>query len=705
MKEARFARQALLVFAAALAVRAVHVWQMRRSPFFDTLLGDSRGYDIWARQIAGGDWLGTDVFYQAPLYPYFLGLIYAINGNLAVVRVCQAIIGAGSCVLLASAARQLFGNAVGLVAGLMLAFYAPAVFFDGLVQKPVLEIFFLCLVLDLLSGIVTCPERLWRWLGVGLALGALSLTRENALLFVPVVLGWIWLHWRPLGATRLRLAAALLVGLAIVLLPVGLRNRLVGGEFHLTTAQSGTNFYIGNNPQADGTYKSLRFGRGSPEYERLDATELAEKATGRALSPGEVSRFWTERALAYIRTQPLDWAALLWRKFRLLCNVAEVVDTESQESHADWSSLLRILSPVAHFGVLAPLALIGIWITWGERRRLGLLYAMLGVYALSVLAFYVVGRYRLSLVPFLIVFASAAVVRGRRFLSARSPAEIGTAAGLVAAVTIFCNWPVVSRDLMRAVTYHNLGTALQSDGRSDDAVRAYERALGLRPDYAPSHNNLGAVLREQGKLDEAIGHLEKALRLGPDFVEAAYNLANAFTAKGKLDEAVERYRSVLQLTPDAVDARSNLGIALASQGQLDEATEQFRKAVALAPQTADPHYNLGSALLTRGSVLEAIEHLSQAIQIDPAHVSARYELANAYLAQERFEQAAEQYREAIRLSPKFVEAHNNLGIALGSMGQLNEAIEQFRAALQIDPSYGEAQANLQKVLARAASAR
>jgi tetratricopeptide (TPR) repeat protein len=534
---------------------------------------------------------------------------------------------------------------------------------------------------------------------VGLALGALALTRENALLLVPAVLGWTWLHWRPLGVARLRLGAVLLVGLAVVLLPVAVRNRLVGGEFHLTTAQSGPNFYIGNNPQADGTYMSLRFGRGSPEYERLDATELAEEAIGRALSPGEVSSFWTERALAYIRAQPLDWAALLWRKFRLLWNVTEVVDTESQETHADWSRLLRILGPVAHFGVLAPLALIGMWITWGERRRLGLLYAMLGAYALSVLAFYVVGRYRLPLAPFLMVFASAAVVRGRRFLSARNPVERGIAAGLVAGIMIFCNWPAVSQDLMRAVTYHNLGEALQSDEQLDDAVRAYERALGLRPDYAPSHNNLGAVLRERGKLDEAIDHLEEALRLRPDFVEAAYNLANALAAKGNLDEAVAQYRNVLELAPDAVDVRSNLGIALATQGKLDEATEQFRKAVALAPQTANPHYNLGNALLTRGTVNEAIEHLSQALQIDPAHVSARYELANAYLAQERFEQAVAQYREAIQLSPRFVEAHNNLGIALGSMGRMSEAIEQFRAALQIDPSYGEAQANLQNMLA------
>ena len=52
------------------------------------LLGDAHGYDEWARRIAGGDWIGSEVFYQAPLYPYFLGVIYAIAGrDLLIVRI------------------------------------------------------------------------------------------------------------------------------------------------------------------------------------------------------------------------------------------------------------------------------------------------------------------------------------------------------------------------------------------------------------------------------------------------------------------------------------------------------------------------------------------------------------------------------------------------------------------------------------------
>ena len=56
-----FGREALLIFACALAVRLIHIWQIHRAPFFDVLMGDARGYDAWGQRIANGDWLGHEI--------------------------------------------------------------------------------------------------------------------------------------------------------------------------------------------------------------------------------------------------------------------------------------------------------------------------------------------------------------------------------------------------------------------------------------------------------------------------------------------------------------------------------------------------------------------------------------------------------------------------------------------------------------------
>ena len=143
------------IFVVALLVRLLHVWLLRRSPFFSALLGDARGYDEWAQRLAAGNWFGGDVFYQAPLYPYFLGVIYKIVGHsLLAVRVVQALVGAASCALLGMAGHRLFSRRVGIVAGGALAIYAPAIFFDALIQKSVLDTFFLTLVLWLVSRLI-----------------------------------------------------------------------------------------------------------------------------------------------------------------------------------------------------------------------------------------------------------------------------------------------------------------------------------------------------------------------------------------------------------------------------------------------------------------------------------------------------------------------------------------------------------------------
>ena len=103
------------MFLLALGVRLLHLWQMAGTPYFTTLMGDARGYDQWARRLAAGDWIGTDVFYQAPLYPYFLGVVYAAAGaDPGAARVVQAVIGSASAALLCVAAARLFGTRAGM---------------------------------------------------------------------------------------------------------------------------------------------------------------------------------------------------------------------------------------------------------------------------------------------------------------------------------------------------------------------------------------------------------------------------------------------------------------------------------------------------------------------------------------------------------------------------------------------------------------
>jgi tetratricopeptide (TPR) repeat protein len=548
---------------------------------------------------------------------------------------------------------------------------------------------------------------------LGLAMGGLALTRENALVFIAVILAWALVARDPRSTAdqrpttngqRLKRAAVFLTGLAIVLVPVAARNSYLGGGFFVTTSQFGPNFYIGNNPIADGTYQSLRYGRGAPEYERQDATDLAERAVGRKLTPADVSSYWTANALDFITSRPLAWLKLMGRKVALLWNATEMLDTESQEAHAEWSLPLRLGGAIGHFGVLVPLAVFGVMVTWPLRSRLWVLHAMTLTYAGSVVIFYVFARYRYPLAPLLILFAAAGVVALPALVRARRggllpalPGGIWTLAAVVASA-VFANWPILSPTLMRAITETNLGVALQGDGRLDEATEHYHRAIALSANYAPAYNNLATALRAKGLLRDAVATYERAIGLRPEYPEAHYNLANALLDEGMPGEAAEHFRLALQTIPASADVHNNLGIALVGQGQIDEAIAEFRAALQVDPNSAISHRNLADALASRQRDDEAIDQFREAARLDPADGSAHYDLGILFLERNRFGEAVDEFQAALKADPRSVRAHNNLGIALGSQGKLDEAIAQFRRALEIEPGFEDAKKNLAMAL-------
>jgi tetratricopeptide (TPR) repeat protein len=198
-----------------------------------------------------------------------------------------------------------------------------------------------------------------------------------------------------------------------------------------------------------------------------------------------------------------------------------------------------------------------------------------------------------------------------------------------------------------------LGLELQSQGKLDQAISQYRRALQVKPNYVEAHNNLGIALQLQGKLDEAINHYRRALQIDSSYVEAYYNMGITFRAQGKHDEAISCYRQTLLLKPYHVEAHSNLGSVLSAQGKFEEAIKHFRQALQIKPNFAEVHYNLGLALKSQGKPDEAIKH----------------------------------FRQALQVKPDLAEAHNNLGLALTMTGKLDEAIGHFREAVRLKPDY------------------
>jgi hypothetical protein len=427
----------------------------------------------------------------------------------------------------------------------------------------------------------------------------LCLSRENAFVWLPILGLGLWSGCGAVGGRRRAIRVGLFaLGAAVVLFPVGLRNRLVGGEWSFSTFQAGPNFYIGNHRGASGRYEPLVRGHETPEHERADATRLAEEAEGWKLSPREVSRYWTRRALRDIGDDPAGWLGLMFRKMLMVWNRYEISDVESIYVYAEESLLLRGLLAVGHFGVLVPLAAVGVAATWHQRQKLWVEYALIASMALAVALFYVMGRYRYPLVPLLIPFAAAGLVRlwedvsaivwhlkptaaaretvpalrgghalcgghatrrggrvtparGKRFSGAR---RLAVAAAVGATVALVVNWPVQDEGRLNAMAYSNLGSVLGAQGDLDGAVRYLRRGVAGHPESAEGHFNLGYALSLKGEHAEAARHFRIALQIVPNLPHADFLLGRSLEALGDMAGAMEHYRRAAALDPSDADA-------------------------------------------------------------------------------------------------------------------------------------------------------
>lgn len=548
------------VFLLAFAIRAVYLAEIHDAPVFDLVSGDGKYFLEWSREIVAGQFVGSRT-YMVPLYAYLLAAIQAILGpGLLGIKAVQIGIGSASCGILALGVARASTLRTGLVAGLLLAIYPPAIFSDAIVQKSVLDVFLTATLLLAVAGMQQRPDARGAAM-LGLVLGGLGLVRENTLVFIPVLVGWIGLQRGPRDG--MRLGAVLVLAVLAALAPWAMRNLAVTGELYATTHNFGMNLYLGNRVGAVGIYEPVLPGRGSADVEWQDAVRLAEASEGRPLRASEVSRHWARRGLADIASDPLAWGRLLARKALLYLAATERMDTEDQYSFEEESRLLRGLGWVIGFGALLPLAVFGGIVTWRRSPQQRVVWALAAIYSASVVFFYVTGRYRLPAAVLLTFPAALGIVALPSLVREGAFGRLAAGLGGLLMTAALCflplrNHPLLDPTRMRASTALNLGLMKGRTGDVAASEASLRRAIGLHPAFVLAHQSLAQLLAYEGRLEEAESSYRAAVAAQPDFAPAHRGLGELLLQRGRAAEAVPHLEQALALDPSNAKVRANL---------------------------------------------------------------------------------------------------------------------------------------------------
>lgn len=554
-----------LVFLVALGLRGAYLWgQAQHNPMYSDLKMDSGIHNMWACQIVSGEGLGNRPYFRAPLYYYFLAAIYKVAGpNPTAARIAGCVAGALTCYVVAHLGVLLAGFVPGLLAGLIAAFYWPFVYFDCELLTVGLEVLLDVGFLYLLLRAARRDTPLLFLLG-GIVLGLSAITRPNVLAFAPAIVLWLWIvarepRPRPLRWVRATLLVA--VGTVLPILPVTIRNYAVGGEFVLVATNGGINFYIGNNPKSDGFTAVVPGTRASWEGGYIDTHRIPQEEFGRPLTENEVSDYWYQKGLDWIRSNPAAWAALFVRKFCLFWRPVEMPNDFPIWFMARMSEVSALFW--LGFPVVACLGIAGMTLLRHEGRTWFLPVAFLIIYMLTVVAFFVCGRYRLPVVPVLILCTAAGLCRAWELYRKRGPQSLRPYAtgAVLTAVGLLVISPKLSAfnancdgngHFILAGHYAQPGPAQTPDRAK--AIENYRLSLQLAPEDPRTLRDLAWLLatspepqlRDGAEALRLLDAAEVALKAGWPPMDLLDTRAAAYAELGRFDEAVQTAQEALR---------------------------------------------------------------------------------------------------------------------------------------------------------------
>ena len=578
------------IFAFVFLLRLIALARLSSSPLLLPSGGDMHFYDDWAKQIVQGNLTDHQAFYGLPLYPYLLAFLYKLFGYSPFVPgFLQACLEAGTATLLYKISIRIFRNAgdssakaIGIMAALGWAFFVPAQAYSLILMPTAWLVFiFWWLLWEIVKS--DQPASPLRSLAYGAIVGLTATGVATILFLLPLLLAALFLKTRAAATSaspwraHLTVTALLFLGVTLGTSPCWVHNAFVARDPVFLSAHSGINFWLGNNPEATGYphFPGMRAGQATMLRDSID---LAQSAAGKSLKRSEISGYWSARARTYIKDNFGAWLRLMGRKLGNFWNAFEYDDLGVISNLRETG----LLFPGIHFGIVAAFALPGLLFSWRRFPASRWVAAAVFLHMAAVLPVFVTERYRLTVVPGLLIFATFGLhLLWQNCLSANPRKVIGYL-GFVFASLLLVTMPRPDPSLW--------------------AMQAY---------------NSGRLALEANDLPRAEKNLHRARAYVPANAEINFALGNLRWAQGDFSAAKTFYEATLAADPTHRGTLNNLGVLALEEKDWPRAAYLFRILTRVAPEEGKSHYLLARAALALGQKSEAMVEIETALRLKP----------------------------------------------------------------------------------------
>jgi tetratricopeptide (TPR) repeat protein len=324
-----------------------------------------------------------------------------------------------------------------------------------------------------------------------------------------------------------------------------------------------------------------------------DSIVAAETAAGHPLKRSAVSAFWSSKARDYIANNFAAWLRLLAIKLRNFWSAFQYDDLSIVTSLREQ----RVILPGLYFGVVAAFGIPGILLAWRLAPQSRWVAAAILLHMVALLSVFVTERYRLAVVPGLLLFSGFGLSILWESCALRNYRRLAVYGALLVGSTFLVSSPRRDPSLWALDAYNSGWQALESN----DLVLA-EKKLGLAYAYVPEN------------------------------AETNFALGNLLFAQGNATSAQSYYHAALRFDPKHKGAFNNLGVIAFDQNELAESEQWLRRAMIVDPRNAKTHFLLARTLFRKGDRSTAHIEVQQALALNPTQrefVALRNEIENA----------------------------------------------------------------------------
>lgn len=604
-----------VLFALALLIRFVYVEQSQSIPTFSRPIMDEKYHMELADQINSGiD--SNEPYFRAPLYPHFLAFISKLTGrSFYDIRIIQILLGSLLPILVLWLGLMLFNKTAAYIAAFVAAIYPTFIYYDSSLLITFLMVLLTALLLYQLYRTQKKPTLI-NFIISGIIMGSATISRPNILTFAPVLIIWVWFILKPkLGLKKALINYAVMIGACIiVILPVTIRNYVVSQDLVLIAWQGGYNFYLGNNREATGWSATVKGIDPSWQGSYQESITIAEKSMHKRLKRSEISDYWFKEGFEEILASPGNFFKLLIKKFRLLINGYEIPNNQPLYIANEFIYTIKPLMFDGFisfpYGLLAPLAIIGIALSLGQWRKFLLLYLFIGSYAGTLMLFFVCARFRQPIIPVLILFAVWGIYCILDLIKKGRLRIVVVAVIAFLALLIESNHYMLdnNKNLLDAVKHYIIGSAYLTDYREtegkmqkgpitgpipEDLVKAranFIKTVNYDPNHGLAYNDLATIEMLKADWESAKQYLEKAINISPPSYQPFFNYARIFEIQGDHLKALELLERIENLFTNNDLVFYNVAQAYLRMNQIEKAKNAVIKCLDINPDNQQAQY-------------------------------------------------------------------------------------------------------------------